>query len=586
MFDVLQRVVQQLPRPGAEQPVLPTIFLNATKNNMRPLQSDILLSEAKIRPGDSLHVLFSGAAARLQAQARAYNKYLDAILESRGDGSHLGEVGENLWTMMHAEMDIARLICEQIGPTLAKHYHAPSCRNLVKMLVFGRNSPMGWMPVLVPIKLDPMLVRTLLNAGGKALSRRLFEEDVRYQNLLVKNWIHGQNLLSNEDRRRPAREIEVDRSNLFQSAYEQFMLNNAWTLEAEGDAPRLSGGLSARFRGEDGYGPGVTREFLLKALVETFDPQRGLFVACPEHPDLFYPAPKHKWKASDETGMKTRMAGRLLGLCLQAKVSPPLSLAPHVWAYVTKYPTADWDGYSQHLAIAKPKILASLRQVLRMSVEDLAATDLRFVVEETEMVPFLSDGAIVATEAKPVERELLPNGAETVVDPANRKTFVQEMAIWHLQSSVREQLDALRTGFQDVLRSFEIRPDKDLVTPELLGRYVRGRAKISVADWMRHATLKGFGRGCRTIRYFFRFLDSLGQDDLVRVLTFCTSLKRLPPNGFAGLPRKFIIQRGDPDRLPSAHTCFYTLVLPPTVSYQQFVDKCQVMLQDHSFGFQ
>jgi hypothetical protein len=58
-------------------------------------------------------------------------------------------------------------------------------------------------------------------------------------------------------------------------------------------------------------------------------------------------------------------------------------------------------------------------------------------------------------------------------------------------------------------------------------------------------------------------------------------LGRLPHNGFAGLNPKFEVAvhpHEDPNHLPSAHTCFNMLCLPPYRSYHQMREKCVMMI--------
>ncbi|KAJ7550191.1 hypothetical protein O6H91_07G087700 [Diphasiastrum complanatum] len=75
-----------------------------------------------------------------------------------------------------------------------------------------------------------------------------------------------------------------------------------------------------------------------------------------------------------------------------------------------------------------------------------------------------------------------------------------------------------------------------------------------------------------------------------RILSFATSIRHLPLAGFAGLSSKFQIHKvyQDVSWLPSAHTCFYQLHLPPYSSLEMMYERLHTLLEDHvveGFGF-
>lgn len=67
------------------------------------------------------------------------------------------------------------------------------------------------------------------------------------------------------------------------------------------------------------------------------------------------------------------------------------------------------------------------------------------------------------------------------------------------------------------------------------------------------------------------------------LLYFWTSVKYLPIDGFGGLPSKLYIQRSPvpQDRLPTSHTCFYRLLLPPYPSLTVMRARLQMIIQEH-----
>lgn len=87
-----------------------------------------------------------------------------------------------------------------------------------------------------------------------------------------------------------------------------------------------------------------------------------------------------------------------------------------------------------------------------------------------------------------------------------------------------------------------------------------------------------------------QIVEGLPIDQQRVLLFFWTSVKYLPADGFRGLSSKLYIYRtvDSQDRLPTSHTCFYRLCLPPYPSLSIMRDRLHVITQEHvscSFGF-
>jgi len=98
---------------------------------------------------------------------------------------------------------------------------------------------------------------------------------------------------------------------------------------------------------------------------------------------------------------------------------------------------------------------------------------------------------------------------------------------------------------------------------------VCGVAEINVDDWQAHAVVEG---SRQVAAWFFDWLRKRPQETRSKMLAFGTGSSVLP-SGWEGLkdqqgqPLPFrILAQGDPDALPSAHTCANLLVLPPVTS--------------------
>ncbi|CAI5480062.1 unnamed protein product [Closterium sp. Yama58-4] len=88
---------------------------------------------------------------------------------------------------------------------------------------------------------------------------------------------------------------------------------------------------------------------------------------------------------------------------------------------------------------------------------------------------------------------------------------------------------------------------------------------IDVADWRAHTDYHGYRATDPEIEWFWEVVEEMTKDQRRRLLYFTTAITRLPASGFAGLQSRFHIHLAltDTTHLPTAHTCFHQLVLPP-----------------------
>ena len=83
-------------------------------------------------------------------------------------------------------------------------------------------------------------------------------------------------------------------------------------------------------------------------------------------------------------------------------------------------------------------------------------------------------------------------------------------------------------------------------------------------------------------------VQSMTMEQRRRLLFFSTSVAFLPMEGFAGLPSKFHIHKAHTDLtwLPTAHTCFFQLLLPSYPSLEIMNSKLYAVIEGHIFeGF-
>jgi hypothetical protein len=102
---------------------------------------------------------------------------------------------------------------------------------------------------------------------------------------------------------------------------------------------------------------------------------------------------------------------------------------------------------------------------------------------------------------------------------------------------------------------------------------------VSLADWKAHTSYHEYAPTDAQITWFWQALESFPQERRRQLLFFATSVKYLPPTGFKGLPDRFHIFRGgdELELLPTSHTCFLQLVLPPYDSYEMMRQRLMIV---------
>ncbi|KAG8049803.1 hypothetical protein GUJ93_ZPchr0009g1969 [Zizania palustris] len=121
-------------------------------------------------------------------------------------------------------------------------------------------------------------------------------------------------------------------------------------------------------------------------------------------------------------------------------------------------------------------------------------------------------------------------------------------------------------------------------------RMLRGSNNtINLEDWKLHTQYNGYRERDRPIVWFWKAVESMSMEQQRQLLFFWTSVKYLPSDGFGGLASKLYIYKTSESaaHLPSSHTCFYRLCLPPYPSLKVMKNQLQKIAQEHvsySFG--
>ncbi|KAJ3553249.1 hypothetical protein NM688_g3714 [Phlebia brevispora] len=326
------------------------------------------------------------------------------------------------------------------------------------------------------------------------------------------------------------------------------------------------GKLSVRFYEEEGVDAGgVTREWFQILARQMFDPNYCLFQPCAA--DRLTYQPNKASAINPEHLSFFKFVGRIIGKAifdgrlLDAYFAR--SLYRQILGKPVDYRDVEW---------VDPEYYKSLCWILE---NDPSALELTFSVEADEF----GVNQII---------ELKEGGASLPVTQENKREFVQLSAQYRLYSSIKDQIEALLTGFYEII-------PKDLITifdEKELELLISGTPDIDVDEWRSATEYNGYTSSDPVIVWFWRALKSFNREERAKVLSFATGTSRVPLGGFVDLQgvqgvQRFSIHRayGDPDRLPQAHTCFNQIDLPQYSSYEMLRQQLLLAIHEGGEGF-
>lgn len=315
----------------------------------------------------------------------------------------------------------------------------------------------------------------------------------------------------------------------------------------------LKKSLRLSFAGEEGIDAGgLRKEWFLLLCRQLFDPQVRLSLSLPTLA-LTTPLKYGMFSYDDASSLcwfnvattcdedEFRLVGSIIGLAIYntSTLDVPLPLA------VYKKLAGDPVGLDD-LAVFQPALARGLRQLLEYD-GDVEQDLCRSFVAEYE------------AWGERIEVELCEGGRDKAVTQENRHRFVRLYVDWWLNESIRSHYDAFAAGFNEVTSGNAL----TLVRGEELELLVHGSTEPLDVDQLKACTsYEGYSSSDKTIVAFWSVFGRFSVRDQRTFLSFVTGSDRIPATGTSALSIK-ISRLDDLKRLPSSHTCFNQLVLPP-----------------------
>jgi len=295
--------------------------------------------------------------------------------------------------------------------------------------------------------------------------------------------------------------------------------------------------LRVTFEGEEGAGPGVTKEFFQVALRSFLDGSGmvNLF-RYNEHQRMYW------FNESASNREAFRACGVLLGQAVLNNI-----LVPNIFPRVLyerllddlRSPCARPIGLEE-LATVDKDIAHSLQMVLEYENDDIGTA--------------FGDIDWPATGR-------LPPGSQ--LSQSTKTIFVQAHVMWFFYERIAAQFTPLSEGFRAILGGSELLQSRvDAVQLEQI--VCGGSVPVDIGAIRRGATHEGWNRKEEGdyLTSFWDVVEEFSESERRQFVVFVTASDRVPLRGWQDL--QLTVQKngvGD-SRLPTAHTCFCQLLLP------------------------
>ncbi|KAH8666743.1 hypothetical protein BX600DRAFT_397602 [Xylariales sp. PMI_506] len=340
--------------------------------------------------------------------------------------------------------------------------------------------------------------------------------------------------------------------------------------------------------GEEGFDSGgVQQEFFRLAVAEALDPDYGAFtVDSRTRMTWFQPG-------SLQPEWKFELTGLLVSLGVFNGLTLPVTFPKALYRKLLGEPVNELH----HIADGWPDLANGLTTLLEWdeqngAIEDVFARTYEFSIdmfgqpvsrqmdlpESTPWPQFpRSSSADPLTAGNPEDAPL--------VTADNRNAYVSDYIRYLTDVSIAPQYEAFARGFRACLHPKALQ----LLTAPLLQSLIEGNQEIDIAELRRATRYVGWDASHRTVRDFWSIVKRYDERMKKKLLEFVTASDRVPVGGIGNV--QFVVQRngeeeGEGGHLPTAYTCYGTLLLPEYRDREVLRERLGMALENaQGFGF-
>lgn len=414
--------------------------------------------------------------------------------------------------------------------------------------------------------------------------------------------------------------------------------------EAESDEARdepLRGFLMIEFKDEEGQDQGGLKRAWLELAAKHFI-KSDLFMSpaedathlesCAPSADqrklggrVWLPAPVNVCQAVQaDWHSQLTLLGSIIGFAVRHAETLPVRFARNFSRLVFRRsaPSSEADDLTTHAQLKEvdATLKEKLDYIAKGCYKDIFGVDtLGEALDAAGLKRFF-----VANDSKDPEltgaTELKPQGATCLVTEENKHEFLKLLTEFNMSSSLSQQADLVRKGLlrvicPDLLKAGradgkELPADSEERLQQLLrsddreeaaqaevvylfqktfsdaelDRLLGGEEEIDVKAWRTCTKYEGFQVDTPLIQHFWEIVSTMTSSECSQLLSFTRGSRALPVDGFRNLTFTIRHVAGSTDRLPSAHTCEFSLDLPSYECKQTLESRLRRAMVEETFG--
>eukprot|EP00818_Percolomonas_sp_WS_P010924 CAMPEP_0117451014 /NCGR_PEP_ID=MMETSP0759-20121206/8779_1 /TAXON_ID=63605 /ORGANISM="Percolomonas cosmopolitus, Strain WS" /LENGTH=1324 /DNA_ID=CAMNT_0005243581 /DNA_START=1599 /DNA_END=5573 /DNA_ORIENTATION=- len=329
-------------------------------------------------------------------------------------------------------------------------------------------------------------------------------------------------------------------------------------------AEELKQRLNVHFQGEEGADAGgLTRAFFLVLSREMFNPNYALFTRSA---DRLYQPNAYSYINSEHLEY-FQFVARVIAMAVYNNQLLDCFFTRSFYKHILGKKITYHDIES-----VDPDLYKNLKWMLENDITDIIDTNFTARVDEF---------------GKHKVIELREDGENIAVTNENKHEYVKLRTELSMTTQIKKQLESFLSAFYEIIPRRLI----SIFNPEELELLISGLPEFDVEDLKKNTDYYGYNPDDEVIEWFWKWVESLNQNDRALFLQFVTGTSKVPLDGFQGLMgmhgvQKFNIHRvDDPHLLPTAHTCFNQLDLSAFESEEQLRKSMYIAIREGSSGF-
>jgi hypothetical protein len=287
---------------------------------------------------------------------------------------------------------------------------------------------------------------------------------------------------------------------------------------------------------------------------DLFSDHFNLLIPCPNaaheadvNLDKYVPNPKH---ASPLAIQMFEFVGKIMGISLRNNLTLPFDFPSIIWKQLVGQPVDVSD--LEAIDVMAVKSLRTIRNC------DNPGNDMVAVTDAEEFALAYPDLNFVTNDSEGDEAELIPGGRDMQVTYENRILYCDMCEDYRLHE-FDIQVAGIARGFTSIIPSRALK----LFTWSELEVLVAGRPEVDTTFLRERTVYDGYSKDHPVVQRFWRVFDTLTVDEKCKFIRFTWGRSRLPTNKEWSKPFKIQRRNVETSQLPVAHTCFFSVELPP-----------------------